>query len=80
MLVLPDPDVARGNAPPRFNRGRLHKDQPRTAYGAATQVHQMPIVCEAIVTGVLAHRRDGGAIAEGDIAILNGRKQVCMHR
>jgi len=52
----------------------------RTAYGAATQVTKCQSFAKPSVTGVLAHRRDGGAIAEGDIANSQRRKQVCMHR
>jgi hypothetical protein len=37
---------------------------------------QVPIVGEAIITGVLAHRRNRDAIAEHDVADPQGRKQM----
>jgi hypothetical protein len=76
MFVFPDSKVARGDAATRFHRGCLNHNQSRAAYSAATQVHQMPVAREAIVARILAHRRDGDAIAENNIANSQRREQV----
>ena len=36
--------------------------QARAAHGAAAEVHQMPVVGQSVLAGVLAHRRDSDAI------------------
>ena len=56
VLVFPDSQVGGRDAPPRLYRGRLGNDQRRAAHSAATQVHEMPVVCETVLTGILAHR------------------------
>jgi len=56
VFVFPDSQVGGRDAAPRFYCGRLGNDQLRAAHSAATQVHKMPVGCESILTGVLAHR------------------------
>ena len=75
VLVLPDAGIVRGDTPRGFHRGRFGEDECGAADGAATQMHQVPIVEEAVLAGVLAHRRHGDAVAQRDFANLEGREQ-----
>jgi hypothetical protein len=68
MFVFPDSKVGGRDAAARFYRRRLGHDHRGTADSATTQVHEVPIVCEAILAGVLTHWRHGNAIAENNIA------------
>ena len=62
-------DAAVGRADPAFRRnGRgLDHDQPSTAHGTGAKMDEMPIVREAVVRRILAHRRDGDAVPQHDI-------------
>jgi hypothetical protein len=44
VIVTPDPEVLRTDAALRENSRRLGNHQPSTAYRAAAQVHEMPVV------------------------------------
>ena len=61
---------------PRANRRRFGEHQRRAADRAAAEVHQVPVVGEAILARILAHRRDDDAIAQLDAAQAERRKQV----
>jgi hypothetical protein len=81
VLVLPDAEVLRADAPfGRDGRG-LGKDQRRAADGAAAEVDQVPVVREPVVAGVLAHRGHEDAAPEIDAAqherIEQGRHARC---
>jgi len=65
--VAPDPGATGGDAPFRCHGGGLHYQQACTATGEAGQVHVVPVVDHAVLSHVLAHRRDGDAVAQSDI-------------
>ncbi len=56
----------------------LDADHAGTTHRARTQMHQVPVVGESVLRAVHAHRRDADAIAEGDIADLEGIEQPGM--
>jgi len=68
VLVPPDSQIRRRNAPKGFDGSGLGKHQPGAANRSATQVYQMPVVGKTIFAGILAHRRNGDAVTESDAA------------
>ncbi|MNN25047.1 hypothetical protein D3C81_1385020 [compost metagenome] len=78
MGVTPDTGAAGGNAPFRRYRRGLDHHQTGTATGQTGQVHVVPVVDHAVFGHVLAHRRDGNAIAQGDVFEGIGFEQ-CGH-
>ena len=64
MLIGPEPHILRRDAPLGHNRRRLHDDKPRAPRRPAAEMHKMPVVGEAVLGRILAHGRDGDAIAE----------------
>ena len=68
VRVPVDPEIGGRDAPARLDGRGFGEHQARATYRAAAEMHHMPIVGEAIVARVLAHRRDGDAVAQGDAA------------
>jgi hypothetical protein len=68
MPVAPYTQVLWGDAALRRDRCRLGEDQAGAADGAAGEMYEVPIVRHALARGILAHRRDADAVAEGDVA------------
>ena len=56
LRVVPQAEVFSGDAPVCRDRHGLGDDQARTADSATAQVHQVPVVGQAIDRGILAHR------------------------
>jgi hypothetical protein len=79
MLVFPDAKIGRRDAAFRQNRRGLKRDQPGSSLRAAAQVHEVPVIGEAVLTGVLAHGRNADAVAEIDGSKLKGRKKRGCH-
>ncbi len=78
MFVLPDAMILRRDAAARLHGRRFHDYQRCATHGAASEMDQMPVVCEAVLARVLAHRRDCNAIAESDAANRE-RSKKCGH-
>ena len=72
VLVLPDAEVAGGDAALRGDGGGFKDDEGGAALGAGSEVDEMPVGGEAILRGVLAHGRNADAIGEGEGAELEG--------
>lgn len=68
MLIGPESQVEGRDAPLGDHRGRLHHDETRAALRAGAKMNEMPIVREAVLRRILAHGRDGDAVAEGHAA------------
>ncbi|KFB68718.1 MAG: hypothetical protein CAPSK01_001572 [Candidatus Accumulibacter vicinus] len=64
--VIPEPGAGGSNPPFRGDSRRLDGDQTGTAAGQPGVMGQMPVVNHAVGCGILAHGRDGNAIAQGD--------------
>ncbi|MNJ17398.1 hypothetical protein D3C77_116760 [compost metagenome] len=75
LRVIPQPEILGGDAPVGGNRRGLGEDQPGTAHRAAAQVDQVPVIGQAIDTGVLAHGRNGNTVGQGQVAQGIGCKQ-----
>jgi hypothetical protein len=76
MFVPPDSMIARRDSAAGFHRRRFDHHQPRAADRAAPQMDQVPIVGKAVLAGILAHGRDGDAVAQGDVAKGDWRKKM----
>jgi hypothetical protein len=75
MLVGPDANIAVGNTAMHFDRSRFGEDQPGATLRHLAQMHQVPVVNEAVFRRVGAHRRDHDAVLERDAAQFGRRKQ-----
>src|SRR4029077_7126045 len=64
VLVGPDTEVLRTDAPLRENRRCLGQDQSGTTYGTAAEMNEMPVVSISIVARILTHRRDEHPISK----------------
>jgi hypothetical protein len=74
LLLLPDSQVLRADTSFGQN-GRGFGEYDRGAPNcAAAQMHEMPIVCETVRAGILAHGRDDDSIAKGNLADFQRRK------
>ena len=71
MRFAPNAQILRTDARLRQHGRRFRHDQARAAHGAAAEVHQMPIVGQSVLAGVLAHGRDGDAVRKGNVADLD---------
>jgi hypothetical protein len=76
VRVPVDPEIGGRDAPARLDGRGFGEHQARAAYRAAAQMHQVPIVGEAIVARILAHRRDCDAVAESHAADGQGREEI----
>jgi len=76
LLVVPQAQVLCRDAAIGSHGGGLGENQPGAADGTTAEVHQMPVIGQSIVTGVLAHRRDGNAVQEGQLAQGIGFEQL----
>ena len=74
MFVFPDSLIGWSDAPASFDGTGLRHHQSRAAYCPAPQMHQVPIPCESVDAGILAHRRNGDAIPESDFTDGQGIK------
>ena len=79
VLVLPDAGIFRRNAPARLHGGGFGHHQAGAAHGPAAQVDQVPVGGQPVHRGVLAHGRDGDAVAKRDIAHGQRSEQVRAH-
>jgi len=70
--VVPDAEIAVGDASPRLDRGRLGEDEPGAAGREPAQVDHVPVGREPVLGRIFAHRRNHDAVAERDAA--NGHR------
>ena len=75
VLILPYAEVARRDASFLRNARGLNHDQTCAAHGPASQVNQMPVIGEAILGGILAHRGDADPVGEYDVAERSGENR-----
>src|SRR5262249_3882524 len=66
MSIGPEAEILWTDPASRFDRRRLGNHQSCPAHRAAAEMNEVPIVCHAVLAGVLAHGRNENAIAEGD--------------
>ena len=77
VLVFPDAQVVRCDAPACCHRRGLRANQPGAAHRAATQMYQVPIAGESVAGGVLAHGRNRDPVAQSDLADGERCHQMC---
>src|SRR4029079_12181898 len=68
MRIAPDPHIAGRDAAIAGDGGRLDHDESRAARCAAAEMHEMPVIGEAFLRGILAHGRHGDPIAQRHLA------------
>lgn len=76
VRVRPQAEIAIGNAPLGDDARGLDQDQPEAAQREAAKMHQVPVIGEAVLGRILAHRGHHRPVAEGDAAQREGRKQM----
>lgn len=74
--VFPDAEVIGRNSALGQNCGGLGEDQARASDGSAAEMHQVPVIGEAVDARILAHGRDGDAIGQSDTAECNRREEM----
>jgi hypothetical protein len=55
MGIAPDAAVARADTPLRAYRGCLDHYHPGATHGTASEMNEMPVSGQPVVTGILAH-------------------------
>jgi hypothetical protein len=68
MRLTPDAAILWRNPPLGGDCRRLGEDERRAADRASGEMSEMPIVGEAVLAGILAHRRHPDAICQGHAA------------
>ncbi len=76
LAIMPKAKILRGDTAVFGHGNGFGKDQPGTADGAATQVHQMPVVGQAVLRRVLAHGGDHDTVRQGQLAQGKGLQQL----
>jgi len=76
VLILPNAEVGGTDATLGDYGVGFGKDSARPANSPSAEVDKMPVVGEAVFAGILAHRGDGNAVAERNIADLECIEQV----
>jgi len=75
MLFFPYARAVGTDSASRLHSSCFRHHNTRTTNGASTEVHQMPVIDEAILARVLTHGRNAYAILAQHIADLNGSEQ-----
>ncbi len=80
VIVRPDAQIPRADATLGEHGGRFGHHHGRSAHRAAAQVHQVPIIREAVDARILAHRRHANAIPEAALRESAGREKMSRDR
>lgn len=75
LRVVPEADVARGDAAVGEDRGRFEDGEGGAAEGEGAEVDEVEVGHEAVQGRVHAHGRDGEAVGEGEAAELEGGEE-----
>src|ERR1700733_4864858 len=70
VRIVPDSQIFRADASFGRHAGGFGKDQARSSHCTAPQMYEVPIVGEAVLAGIFAHRRDDNAIRQRDSSNL----------
>jgi hypothetical protein len=73
--VVPQAEIAVGDATARLHRRGLGEHDPCAAGGEPAEMYQMPVVGHAVLGRVLAHRRDHDAVGRAHAAQVDRREQ-----
>ena len=80
VRVRPEAGVVGADPPLGRDGARLGDHEPGPADRAAAEVHEVPLGGQAVRRRVLAHRRDGDAVAERRLAQPQGREERAHRR
>ena len=76
VLILPNAQVAGSDTAASLHCRGFGDHQTSPANRSAAEMHQMPIVRESVIAGVLAHRRNSNPVSKRDFANLQRRKKA----
>ncbi|MNP10101.1 hypothetical protein D3C76_1022380 [compost metagenome] len=65
LFIIPQTEILGRDTPVGGDRRGFGKHQPGPADSTAAEVDQMPVIGQAIGTGILAHRRYRDAVGQG---------------
>ena len=68
LLVVPQAQILGSDTAFGGDGSGFGKNQPGAANGTAAQMDQVPVICQPIDAGVLAHWRDRNAVKKGQLA------------
>jgi hypothetical protein len=68
MGIAPDAHIAGRDAAIARDGGGLHHDEAHAARRAAAEMHEVPVIGEAFMRGILAHGRHDDAVLERHLA------------
>ncbi len=74
------PEAAVGDTAAPLDMGRLDDQEPGAGIRQHAEMRHVPVVADAVVGAVLAHRRDDDAVGKRQIGKLYGREQSARHR
>jgi len=77
LRIVPDAGVVCGNSPFRRYSGGFRHHHARSAHRATAQMDRMPRIGHTVLCGVLAHRRNHDAIAQGQASL--GKRFEQLH-
>jgi len=75
LCVIPKAKIGIGDAALGRDRRGLDDDEAETADGEAPEMHEVPVIGQAMARRILAHRRHDGAVLEGEAAKRRGREK-----
>jgi hypothetical protein len=79
IIVGVHPKTAMGDTAMPFDMSCLHNHQGGTGMSQHPEVHEMPIIGAAVVSGILAHRRNHDAIGKLQARQAKRREQGTRH-
>ena len=78
--IVVEPETTRGDAPLGTHMGRFGDQQAATAQREGAQMHELPVICDAILRNVLTHRRHHHPVGEFKLTQADGREQLAHVR
>ena len=74
LLVVPEAEIAGRDASVALDRGGFDDHRSGAAERELAQVHEMPVIGQALDSRVLAHRRNDHAVRKDELAQLERRQ------
>ena len=76
MFVFPNPQVLRADSSLRQHCRCFRDDEGRATDGTAAEMHEMPVIREAVDARILAHGRNADPIAQPHVAQFQRREEL----
>ncbi len=74
-----DAEAAMGDAAVALDMGRFEHQEARAGIGQHAEMGHVPVVADAVIGAVLAHRRDDDAVRQCEIGKFDRREQSARH-